>query len=139
MSCKRKKLFTIVFLWLGPTSSSIVITFNSLSFIDYHNEDTLIYPYRLSVRFRTIGKISNGVLLSLTHRKSQTAITPFIIIDHTNGKIEITIFQLDERRVLSTVTVSRNLGRFWLYFVNHQGFVHASIKYCLVSFSSMSL
>jgi hypothetical protein len=88
-------------------SSSIVITFNSSSFIDYRSQSILDYPLRLSLRFRTLGRISNGVLLSLTHRKSQSLIIPFIIIEHSNGKIEITVLQLDERKVLSTVTVSR--------------------------------
>jgi hypothetical protein len=92
--------------FLGPTSST-VITFNSSAFIDYHYQEFLDYPLRLSLRFRTLGRISNGVLLSLTHRKSSSLITPFIIIEHSNGKIEITILQLDERKVLSTVTVSR--------------------------------
>jgi hypothetical protein len=92
--------------FVGSTSS-IVITFNSSAFIDYHYGEFLDYPLRLSLRFRTLGRISNGVLLSLTHRKSSSLIIPFIIIEHSNGKIEITILQLDERKVLSTVTVSR--------------------------------
>ncbi len=97
---------TINYFVLGSTSS-LVITFNSSSYIDYHYEEYLLdYPLRLSLRFRTIGRISNGVLLSLTHRKSSSLIIPFIIIEHSNGKIEITILQLDERKILSTVTVS---------------------------------
>jgi len=110
LEIKEKSLFirllnNYVFLWLGSTSS-IVITFNSSSFIDYRHKEIIDYPLRLSVRFRTLGRISNGVLLSLTYRKSQTSIIPFIIIEHTNGKIEVTFLQLDERNVLSTVTVS---------------------------------
>ncbi len=92
---------------LSSSSSSVIITFNSSSFIDYHYQEFLDYPLRLSLRFRTLGRISNGVLLSLTHRKSSSLIIPFIIIEHSNGKIEITILQLDERKILSTVTVSR--------------------------------
>ncbi|CAF1105454.1 unnamed protein product [Rotaria magnacalcarata] len=86
------------------STSSIVITFNSSSFIDYRHRDTLVYPLGLSVRFRTLGRISNGVLLSLTHRKPDSSIIPFIIIEHTNGKIEITILQLNDRNALSSVT-----------------------------------
>ncbi len=97
---EKKELFIL------GSSSSIIITFNSSSFIDYRHRDIIDYPLRLSVRFRTLGRISNGVLLSLTHRKSSTLIIPFIIIDHTNGKIEINILQLDERNILSPVTVS---------------------------------
>ncbi|CAF4739641.1 unnamed protein product, partial [Rotaria sp. Silwood1] len=85
------------------STSSIIITFNSSSFIDYHHKDKLNYPLRLSVRFRTLGRISNGVLLSLTY-KTITSIIPFIIIEHTNGKIEITILELDQRNALSNVT-----------------------------------
>ncbi|UJR36616.1 hypothetical protein I4U23_029336 [Adineta vaga] len=102
--------------------SSIIITFNSSAFIDYHYQEFLDYPLRLSVRFRTIGRISNGVLLSLTHRKSSSLITPFIIIEHSNGKVEITILQLDERKVLSTVTTiqcGKNINNdnwHWLQF-----------------------
>jgi hypothetical protein len=98
----------------SPTSSrldlpsSLIITFNSSSFLDYHHTDLLNFPLRLSVRFRTIGRISNGVLLSLTHRQSDKLITPFVIIEHSHGKIEITILQLDERLGLSTVTVGRH-------------------------------
>lgn len=88
--------------------SSKIITFNSSAYIDYHYEEFLEYPIRLSLRFRTLGRISNGVLLSLTHRKSSSLMIPFIIIEHSNGKIEITILQLDERKILSTVTVSRD-------------------------------
>lgn len=100
-------LINYVSIYLGSSSSSsLIITFNSSSFIDYHYENILDYPLRLSLRFRTIGRISNGVLLSLTHRKSSSLIIPYIIIEHSNGKIEITILQLDERKVLSTVTVS---------------------------------
>ncbi|CAF3712480.1 unnamed protein product [Rotaria socialis] len=88
----------------SESTSSIVITFNSSSFIDYRHRDTLVYPLRLSVRFRTLGRISNGVLLSLTHRKSKSLIIPFIIIEHTNGKIEITVLQLNDRNALSPVT-----------------------------------
>ncbi len=109
-----KKWSNCVFLWLGSSSSSsssssIVITFNSSASIDYHHREIIDYPLRLSVRFRTLGRISNGVLLSLTYRKSPLSIIPFIIIEHTNGKIEITILQLDERNALSTVTVSFSL------------------------------
>ncbi|CAF3609104.1 unnamed protein product [Rotaria sp. Silwood1] len=86
------------------STSSIIITFNSSSFIDYHHKDKLNYPLRLSVRFRTLGRISNGVLLSLTY-KTITSIIPFIIIEHTNGKIEITILELDQRNALSNVTI----------------------------------
>ncbi|CAF3397563.1 unnamed protein product [Rotaria sp. Silwood1] len=86
------------------STSSIVITFNSSSFIDYHCQELLDYPLRLSLRFRTLGRISNGVLLSLTQRKSASLIIPFFIIEHSNGKIEITVLQLDEKKVLSTVT-----------------------------------
>ena len=96
-------------LFLVP-SSSIVITFNSSSFIDYRHQHFIDYPLRLAVRFRTLGRISNGVLLSLQHRQS-SSIIPFIILDHTNGKIELTILQFDERRALSPVTVSSNLRR----------------------------
>jgi hypothetical protein len=91
--------------FLGSTSS-IIITFNSSSFIDYHHREIIDYPLRLSVRFRTLGRISNGVLLSLTHRKNLSSIIPFIIIDHANGKVELNILQLDERNSLSLVTVS---------------------------------
>lgn len=45
------------------------------------------------------------MLISLTQR-TPALITPFFIIEHSNGKIEITVLQLDERKVLSTVTVS---------------------------------
>jgi hypothetical protein len=104
----------IIFFLLLESTSSIVITFNSSSFIDYRHREILDYPLRLSVRFRTLGRISNGVLLSLTYRKSLTSITPFIIIEHTNGKVEITVLQLDERNALSTVTVSRHVVVFFL-------------------------
>jgi hypothetical protein len=100
-------LFKILLFFVVGLTSSIIITFNSSSFIDYRYGESLDYPLRLSLRFRTLGRISNGVLLSLTHRKSPSLIVPFIIIEHSNGKIEITILQLDERKVLSTVTVSR--------------------------------
>ncbi|CAF1412210.1 unnamed protein product [Rotaria sordida] len=86
------------------STSSIIITFNSSSFIDYRHKTILNYPLRLSVRFRTLGRISNGVLFSLIYGKSISSIIPFIIIEHTNGKIEITILRLDERKVLSNVT-----------------------------------
>ncbi|CAF1317126.1 unnamed protein product [Rotaria sordida] len=86
------------------STSSIIITFNSSSFIDYRHKTILNYPLRLSVRFRTLGRISNGVLFSLIYGKSISSIIPFIIIEHTNGKIEITILRLDERNVLSNVT-----------------------------------
>ncbi len=88
------------------SSSSIIITFNSSSFIDYRHRDIIDYPLRLSVRFRTLGRISNGVLLSLTHRKSSSLVIPFIVIDHANGKVDVNIFKLDERNALSPVTVS---------------------------------
>ncbi|CAF4126476.1 unnamed protein product [Rotaria socialis] len=88
----------------SDSTSSTVITFNSSSYIDYHSQELLDYPLRLSLRFRTLGRISNGVLLSLTQRKSSSLIIPFFIIEHSNGKIEITVLQLDERKVLSTVT-----------------------------------
>jgi alpha-D-ribose 1-methylphosphonate 5-triphosphate synthase subunit PhnI len=99
-------MFRVIFFRRLGSTSSIIITFNSSSFIDYHHRDVLDYPLRLSVRFRTLGRITNGVLLSLTYRKSLTSTIPFIIIEHTNGKIELTILQLDERNALSTVTVS---------------------------------
>ncbi|CAF3939874.1 unnamed protein product [Rotaria sordida] len=86
------------------STSSIVITFNSSSFIDYHCQTLLDYPLRLSLRFRTLGRISSGVLLSLTQRKTSSLTIPFFIIEHSNGKVEITILQLDEKKVLSTVT-----------------------------------
>ncbi|CAF1919690.1 unnamed protein product [Rotaria magnacalcarata] len=88
----------------SDSTSSTVITFNSSSYIDYHSQELLDYPLRLSLRFRTLGRISNGVLLSLTQRKSSSLIIPFFIIEHSNGKIEITVLQLDERKILSTVT-----------------------------------
>ncbi|CAF1031510.1 unnamed protein product [Adineta ricciae] len=106
----------------SDVDSSIIVTFNSSAFIDYHYQEFLDYPLRLSVRFRTLGRISNGVLLSLTHRKSPSLIIPFIIIEHSNGKIEITILQLDERKVLSTVTAiqcGKNINNdnwHWLQF-----------------------
>ncbi|CAF3986081.1 unnamed protein product [Adineta steineri] len=106
----------------SSSTESIAITFNSSAFIDYHYQEFLDYPLRLSVRFRTLGRISNGVLLSLTHRKSSLLITPFIIIEHSNGKVEITILQLDERKVLSTVTTiqcGKNINNdnwHWLQF-----------------------
>ena len=93
---------------LPDFTSSKIITFNSSAYLDYHYEEFLDYPIRLSLRFRTLGRISNGVLLSLTHRKSSSLMIPFIIIEHSNGKIEITILQLDERKILSTVTVSQD-------------------------------
>ncbi|CAF1039482.1 unnamed protein product [Adineta steineri] len=105
-----------------PSTSSVVITFNSSSFIDYRHRGILNFPLRLSVRFRTLGRISNGVLLSLTHRKSLTSIQPFIIIEHTNGKIEITILQVDKKNALSTVTSAQcgkninNDNWHWLQF-----------------------
>ena len=89
----------------GSGSSSTIITFNSSSFIDYRSEQFLDYPLRLSVRFRTIGRISTGVLLSFAYHKSNTSTIPFIIIEHSQSKIEMTILQLDEREALSTVTV----------------------------------
>lgn len=88
------------------SSSSLVLTFNSTSFIDFYHSSLLTYPLRLSVRFRTLGRISNGVLLSLTHRQTSSNIIPYIIIEHSNGKIEVTILQLDDRKLLSPVTVS---------------------------------
>lgn len=87
-------------------TSSIVLTFNSSSYIDYHHKGTLDYPLRLSVRFRTIGRISNGVLLSLAHRNSSLLIYPFLVVEHVNGKIELTILELHSRQVLTTVNVS---------------------------------
>ena len=91
------------------SSSSITVTLNSSSFIDYHyrHQGILEYPLRLSLRFRTLGRISNGVIVSLTDRKSSSLIIPYIIIEHSTGKIEVTFLQLDERKVLSSVTVSR--------------------------------
>lgn len=103
-------------MFLGSTSS-LIVTFNSSAFIDYHYDEFIDYPLHLSLRFRTIGRMSNGVLLSLTHRKSSSLIIPFIIIEHSNGKIEITILQLDERKVLSTVTVSRTPETNCVFFV----------------------
>lgn len=94
------------------TPSSIVITFNSSSFIDYRHSHLIDYPLRLAVRFRTLGRISNGVLLSLQHRQA-TTIIPFIILDHTNGKIELTILKFDERRALSPVIVSCHRVNFF--------------------------
>ena len=118
-------------IFLDFTSSKI-ITFNSSAYIDYHYEEFLEYPIRLSLRFRTLGRISNGVLLSLTHRKSSSLMIPFIIIEHSNGKIEITILQLDERKILSTVTVSRENEhlneRNCLSSVRRNSFVHSSFS-----------
>ncbi|CAF1688261.1 unnamed protein product, partial [Adineta ricciae] len=91
------------------STPSIIITFNSSAFIDYRHREIPDYPLRLSVHFRTIGRISNGVLLTLAYRKSHSTIIPFIIIEHTNGKIEITMLEQDTRHILSRVNVSQNL------------------------------
>jgi hypothetical protein len=48
------------------------------------------------------------VLLSLTYRESPSSIIPFVIIEHTNGKIEITMLQRNTQNALSTATVSRD-------------------------------
>jgi len=110
------------------------MTFNSSSFIDYHYETQFDYPFHLSLRFRTLGRISNGVLLSLTHRKSSSLIIPFIIIEHSNGKIEITILELDERRVLSTVTVSRPPEKQFVYLK-----IKENMLYFVLSSSNISV
>lgn len=108
---EEEKELKIIFFFL----KGIIMTFNSSSFIDYHYSRQLEYPLHLSLRFRTLGRISNGVLLSLIHRKTSSLIIPFIIIEHSNGKIEITILELDERKVLSTVTVSRPPEKQFVY------------------------
>ncbi|CAF0778958.1 unnamed protein product, partial [Didymodactylos carnosus] len=106
-------------------SSSTIVTFNSTSFIEYRqkNLQTIKYPLKLSLRFRTIGRISNGVLLSLTNRKnllpsnihqvnnnkltisemkSRLDIpTPYIVIEHSTSRIEVTILKFDN--ILKTV------------------------------------
>ena len=103
---KTKSFSFVLCLLFSPSgSSSTIITFNSSSFIDYRSEHFLDYPLRLSVRFRTIGRITTGVLLSFAYHKSNTSTIPCIIIEHTQSKIEMTILQLDERDGLSTVTV----------------------------------
>lgn len=123
-SGKRKNISSsinsIQTIFLLDFTSSKIITFNSSAYLDYHYEEFLDYPIRLSLRFRTLGRISNGVLLSLTHRKSSSLMIPFIIIEHSNGKIEITILQLDERKILSTVTVSEdhlNSTRLFIFLI----------------------
>ena len=110
VSTSSKQLTFVLFIRSSfdhlEMSSSVILTFNSSSFIDFYHSSQLEYPLSLSVRFRTLGRILSGVLLSLTHRSSSSNIIPYIIIEHSNGKIEITVLQLDERKVLAPVTVS---------------------------------
>lgn len=88
------------------SSSTSIVTFNSSSFIDFQYSKTLDFPLRLSLRFRTIGRVNNGVLFSFTSQTALRTLVPFIIAEHTNGKVDLTILQLSQGNVLTTVTVS---------------------------------